>query len=159
MGRGTVSACTPTCLHVKTHTFCLFSSLSVFGSTWKKPRQCPNCICASSPQHGVQLKGALTPFAASHSSGVGQGTPPTQGGRAGELLRVGLQRERQGGRRELDKSHGETEAWGQSEKGCGAGGEGHGVGLGGPWAASQGAAASRPGPRFGSFADGSTARL
>jgi len=49
--------------------------------------------------------------------------------------------------------------WGRSEKGCGAGGEGRGVGLGGPWAASQGAAASRSSPRFGSLADSFTARL
>lgn len=33
------------------------------------------------------------------------------------------------------------------------------MGIGGLWAASQGAAASRSGPRFGSIADGFTARL
>lgn len=48
---------------------------------------------------------------------------------------------------------------GRSEKGCGAGKEGHGVGLGGPSAASQGAAACRCGLRFGSIADGFTAGL
>lgn len=35
---------------------------------------------------------------------------------------------------------------GWSAEGCGAGREGHGKGLGGPWAASQGVSASRSGP-------------
>lgn len=75
------------------------------------------------------------------------------------LRRAGLRQERQGGRQELDESPRETEVWGRSEKGCGAGREGHGVGLGGPWAVSQGAAASRSVLRFGSVADGFTAGL
>lgn len=84
---------------------------------------------------------------------------PTQSGCARELLWAGLQWDLQGGRRELDGSHRETKAWDWSEKGCGADREGHGVGLGGLWAVSQGGAASRSSQRFGSIAGGFTAQL
>lgn len=84
---------------------------------------------------------------------------PSPNGQAPDPRREPWRRERQGGRRGLDGSHGETKVWGRSEKGCGAGGEGRGVGIGGLWAASQGVAASQSGPRFGSVADDFTARL
>lgn len=120
------------------------------------PQRCLNCICAPSYPR-VQLKGALTPSTEPHSSGVGQGLPPPKVAVPGSCCRRDCNGRGRAGGENWTGPMGKPRCG--SEKGCGAGGEGHGVGLGGPWAASQGAAASQSGKRFGSVAGGFMARL
>lgn len=89
MGQSTVNSHTPMHLHIKIHEFCLFSSLPSFGSAWKTPWWCLNCVSAPSNCR-VQLKGALPP--------PWHVTPLSHGSPARELLQVELQQKRQGGR-------------------------------------------------------------